>query len=198
MSKKIVTRTISQDQLWINTLNCSTSRCSMPTQQDWYLLQHTSFLPHYTEKSTQQLSPSTLTLKQLRGDRYPQRSHCQDAQGAAPAHGARSHQHTIGAVTRGCCREWTQPADHMEAPGLLHIEQRGHSIRSSQRRLPHTSTNMRHSALFGKRMGSLTNGSWQGHDHWKLLQHKTRHQLHLSAPQISTNTAGEKHKMGLF
>lgn len=176
--KKFVRRTISQGQLWITKLNCSALRCSVPPQHDWYnqLLWYTSFLPHYKDKSTQQLSSSTFSLTHLGDDRDAQRSHCQGAQGAIPVHRARSHQHTTAAGIRGCCREWTWPADHMEAPGLLHIEQRGHSIRSPQRRLPHTSTNKWHSALFWKGKKSLTDtdGSQQGHDHWTLLQHKTR------------------------
>lgn len=94
--KKFVTRTTCQGELWITKLNSSALRCSVPTQQDCYhhLLWHRSFLPHYTEKSAQQLPSSTCTLTQLRGARNPQRSHCEDAQGAAPVHGARSQQHT--------------------------------------------------------------------------------------------------------
>lgn len=95
---------MSQGQLWINNLNCSTLRYSVPTQQDWYhhLLQDTSYLPHYTEKSTQQLLPSTLTPKQLRGVRYPEMT-LPGCTGSSP-----SSRSKITAAHNGSCEQRMQ------------------------------------------------------------------------------------------
>jgi len=59
-------------------------------------------------------------------------------------------------------RARTRPADHVETPGLLHVLQRVPTARSRRRRLPQTSTNKGHSALFGKREGDRSS-TWMAY-----------------------------------
>lgn len=192
--KKIVTRTISQGQLWITNLNCSTLRHSVSAQQDWCChLHNTHPSCHSTQRSQlsschaapgHQHSSEVTAIHRDTVSTHREQDHTSTQQELGPE-GAAESEHSLQSVweLQGCSTQNREdiPSHHLTGGCLTPAQTRG-------------------TQQFGKGMGSLTNtnGSQQGCEHRKLLQHKTRHN-YICQPQRSPQTQlGRSIKWDLF